>query len=86
MSMHIEPMLCEIGDPAFLDKLTDKEWVVEKKYDGERIIAQLEKGRVSLWTRRDLDVAHKFPEIVDSIMSLNDRQHIVLDGVLTVDG
>ena len=84
--MHIEPMLCEIGDPALLDELTDKEWVVEKKYDGERIIAQLEKGRVSLWTRRDLDVAHKFPEIVDSIMSLNDRQHIVLDGELTVEG
>ena len=82
--MHIEPMLCELADPSSLGELVDGDWTVERKYDGERIIGQWRKGRVDLWTRRGLDVARKFPEVVEALDFLKGTRHTVLDGELVV--
>lgn len=82
--MLIQPMLCEPGELARLESLKDPEWIVEEKYDGERIIAQLEGGRVHMWTRRDLEVHHRFPEVVDALRTLRVKRHTVLDGELVV--
>src|SRR5512137_342865 len=82
--MHIDPMLCELADPATLGELAKGDWSVERKYDGERIIGQWNKGRVDLWTRRDIEVARKFPEVVKALGVLKDHGHTVLDGELVV--
>ena len=82
--MHIEPMLCELADPSTLGELVRGGWTVERKYDGERIIAQWNKRRVDLWTRRGLDVARKFPEVVEALNDLHRTDHTVLDGELVV--
>jgi len=82
--MHIEPMLCELADPDSLGQLAKGDWTVERKYDGERIVAQWNDGKVDLWTRRDIDVAKKFPEVVAAMSFLKGRKHTVLDGELVV--
>jgi len=83
--MHIEPMLCGLADPSTLPDLKGKDWIVERKYDGERIVAQWEGGRVDLWTRRDVNVSRKFPEVVSSMKELlRGMGHTVLDGELVV--
>ncbi len=82
--MIISPMLAELGDPSSLDSLLDEDWIVQPKYDGERIIAQWDNGRVALWTRRDINVAKKFPEVVDSMAFLRGKKQTVLDGELIV--
>jgi ATP-dependent DNA ligase len=59
MSMLVRPMLCEIGELSILDaREGDPDWIVERKYDGERIVAQYEPGKVHLWTRRVMNVSH----------------------------
>ncbi len=82
--MHFEPMLCELAELAQLDSLTQSEWTVERKYDGERIVGQWNNGRVDLWTRRDLDVARRFPEVVSALGVLKEFGHTVVDGELVV--
>ncbi len=85
MSMHIEPMLCELADPLTLPDIAGKEWLVERKYDGERIIGQWDGEKVHLWTRRDVEVARKFPEVVASMKALLEgKGHTVIDGELVV--
>jgi len=82
--MHIDPMLCELADPSTLGELAKGDWSVERKYDGERIIGQWNKGRVDLWTRRDIEVARKFPEVVKALGVLKEHGHTVVDGELVV--
>ncbi len=86
MSMLVKPMLCEIGPLSVLDARDgDPEWICERKYDGERIVAQYDKGTVHLWTRRDISVSHKFPEIVAAVEgTLRGKKHSIIDGELIV--
>jgi len=85
MSMLVRPMLCELGGAlSSLDlRDGDPEWVAERKYDGERIIAQFDKGKVHLWTRREINVSNKFPETVEAVgRTLAGKRHSILDGEL----
>ena len=84
MSMLISPMRCELGSLASLEaREGDPDWIAERKYDGERIVAQFDKDRVSMWTRRDMNVSHKFPEVVEAIRgALRGKGHTVIDGEL----
>lgn len=60
-------------------------WLIEPKYDGERIIAERNKKKINLWTRRNVQASHKFPEILNALEKL-DSNDWVLDGELTVLG
>ena len=60
-------------------------WLIEPKYDGERIIAERNKKKINLWTRRNVQASHKFPEILNALEKLNSNDW-VLDGELTVLG
>lgn len=61
-------------------------WIVEPKYDGERLIAQREGNSIMLWTRRDIQVSYKFPEIVSALKKNIKGKNWILDGELTVAG
>ncbi len=78
----IEPMLAQLTHPPM--KL-EGNWLLEPKYDGERIIAECNDGKIRLWTRRHVDASNKFPEIIDSLKFIN-GDNWILDGELTVDG
>lgn len=82
--MHVSPMLCELADTGDLPDLVKGDWTVERKYDGERIVGQWDRGKVHMWTRRDLDVARKFPEVVAALSTLKEHGHTVVDGELVV--
>ena len=52
-------------------------WVHEIKFDGYRIQARIEKGKVALMTRKGLDWKERFPEIAQALKSLPDG---IVDG------
>ncbi len=84
MPNMIEPMLATITDPKIL-KLNGT-WIIEPKYDGERIIAVRYGDEIDLWTRRNIQASYKFPEIVKALKKEVDGDEWILDGEMTVKG
>lgn len=80
----IEPMLATLTDPSSLDPTVS--WIIEPKYDGERIIALNSDGKIALWTRRNIQATHKFPEIVAALKENIDDDNWIVDGEMTVKG
>lgn len=80
----IEPMLAKLTDPKSLN--LPNSWIIEPKYDGERIIAVNSGGEIALWTRRNIQATHKFPEIVKALNEDVDGDNWVVDGEMTVAG
>ena len=80
----IEPMLATLIDPSVIN--FQDSWIIEPKYDGERIIAILRDDKISLWTRRNIQASYKFPEIVEALKKNIDGDDWILDGELTVSG
>ncbi len=79
----IEPMLAQLKS----DEINlSEDWLIEPKYDGERIIAQREGEKITLWTRRDIQVSYKFPEIIAALKRNIKGENWILDGELTVSG
>jgi bifunctional non-homologous end joining protein LigD len=60
-------------------------WIHEIKFDGYRIQARLDGGKVKLLTRRGLDWTRKFPTIAEAIAKLP-AQTALIDGELVVEG
>jgi bifunctional non-homologous end joining protein LigD len=58
-------------------------WVHELKLDGYRIQAQLNGGRVKLFSRNGLDWTGRMPDLADAVQKL-DAQSAVLDGEIVV--
>ncbi|HEX7468226.1 MAG TPA: ATP-dependent DNA ligase [Methanobacterium sp.] len=83
MSNMIEPMLATLTSPSI--KLRGS-WIIEPKYDGERIIAVRSGDEISLWTRRNIQASYKFPEIVEALKNNIDGTEWILDGEMTVAG
>jgi DNA ligase-1 len=77
-----EPMLAQLTHSPLKLKGT---WLLEPKYDGERIIAECNDEKINLWTRRHVDASNKFPEVVEALKKLNSDDWI-LDGEMTVAG
>ena len=58
----IPPMLATLADAPF----SRDGWVFEPKLDGIRGIAVRDGDRVELWSRNELDLSHRFPQIVSA--------------------
>jgi len=63
MPRKLAPMLAEIGDAPF----RKPDWMWEPKLDGYRVLAFLEDGKVTLRSRRGLDLTAAFPRLVAEI-------------------
>jgi bifunctional non-homologous end joining protein LigD len=61
-----------------------KNWLHEIKFDGYRIEARLDHGKVQLLTRKQLDLTHRFKPIAEAIKALP-AQTALLDGELIVE-
>ena len=60
-------------------------WLHEIKFDGYRLEARIEDGRVTLWTRSGLDWTEKFGDgVVDALRNLPLRNALI-DGELAVE-
>lgn len=78
MPRAVKPMLATLVDESF-----DKEgWLFEIKWDGYRAIAEVEDGKVKLYSRNNIDLTQKYPQIVKVLESIH--FDTVLDGELTV--
>lgn len=77
--MKVDPMLADARPLP-----VGGEWLAEPKFDGERIIAIKENGKLEMWTRRGKEVAFKFPEVAEPLMAI--QGDYILDGELTVQG
>lgn len=60
-------------------------WIHEIKYDGYRLLASLERGLVSLWSRPGADWTSRLPTIANAIAELTVRS-AALDGELVYLG
>ena len=57
------------------------DWLHEAKWDGYRLIAEIRRGRVRLWSRNEREWTGQAPEIVSALEAL-DLDEAVLDGEL----
>src|SRR5262245_57816714 len=80
--------------PAFvspcLATLSDKPpeteaWIHEIKFDGYRIQARLDRGKVKLLTRKGLDWTKKFPAIASAVADLPAKSALI-DGEIVAEG
>ena len=70
-----------------LATLTDKapagnEWLHEIKFDGYRLLARVQSGKVSLFTRTGLDWTERFGDIADQLKGLADDA--LIDGEVVI--
>jgi bifunctional non-homologous end joining protein LigD len=80
--------------PRFVDpmkaKLLEKppatgNWIYELKFDGIRLIAVKDDGKVSLLSRNQNDLSSRFPEIVQAVENLPARECVIDGELVAVD-
>jgi DNA ligase D-like protein (predicted ligase) len=77
--------------PLMLATLTDRrdfggDWLLERKFDGERCIAHKDGGKVRLQSRTAKDLTGTYPEVREAVAGQQDRE-LLLDGeVVAFDG
>ncbi len=77
----VAPCLATLADKA----PDGSNWVHEIKFDGYRIQARLERGKVKLLTRKGLDWTKRFPTIAAAIAKLPANTALI-DGELVAEG
>ena len=60
-------------------------WVHEIKFDGYRIQARLDRGKVRLLTRKGLDWTGKFPNVAAAVAAVSARTALVDGEVVILD-
>lgn len=74
----VKNLSCELAT-LVLNVPTTKNFIYEIKYDGYRVLANIENKKVELKSRNGLSFNNKFPNIV-SFLEKNIKDNIVLDG------
>ena len=77
LAKWVKPQLCKLVEAP----PQGPDWLHEIKYDGYRMHARLDHGRVSLLTRTGLDWTHKYPSLAAALAVLPARR-AYLDGEL----
>jgi len=81
MPDFIEPMLATLVSSA----PTGEKWLHEIKFDGYRLLARIEAGRVKLLTRSGLDWSKKFGKTVLTALQELPVGSAIMDGELVVE-
>src|SRR5580700_10867949 len=71
----VEPSLAQLSDKP----PNGPQWVHEIKYDGYRMLARADGGKIRLLTRKALDWTKRFPTIAAAVKLL-DVERALLDG------
>jgi bifunctional non-homologous end joining protein LigD len=80
---HLLPMLATLGEPP--ERFAD--FAVEAKFDGQRGLAVVDRGSVTLLSRNGANVTRTFPEIASGLSALVSHLPVVLDGeIVALDG
>lgn len=78
MPHEVRPMLAKLKDKAF----DGEDWIFEVKWDGYRAIAEVQKGKVNLYSRNLLSFNDKYPGVVKALEGFG--HDVVLDGEVVV--
>ena len=81
LAAFLPPCLATLSESA----PTAANWLHEIKFDGYRLEARLDKGKVKLLTRRGLDWTRKFPAVAAAIADLPAAKALI-DGEVVVEG
>jgi bifunctional non-homologous end joining protein LigD len=73
---RLQPMLATLTDGPF----DDAGWVFEDKYDGFRVVAKIEGGRVTLYSRNGKIISHSYTEVTQALEGV--KGDAVIDGEL----
>ncbi len=76
MNKEYRPMLATLADKPF----DSKEWVYETKWDGFRLIAEVKRGSIRLFSRNGIEVTTRYPAIAEALRSITEP--CVIDGEL----
>ena len=71
---RLQPMLATLIDAPF----DDPKWVFEDKYDGFRMVASIEGGKVTLYSRNGKIVSENYKEVARAL------ERVKADAVLVV--
>jgi bifunctional non-homologous end joining protein LigD len=77
---RLQPMLATLNDAPF----DDKGWVFEDKYDGFRMVATIEDGQVTLYSRNGKILSHNYIEVAKALEGI--KHDVVIDGELVAIG
>ncbi|WP_328360595.1 ATP-dependent DNA ligase [Mycobacterium sp. NBC_00419] len=80
-----EPMLATLGS---VDKLTEAQYAFEGKFDGYRLLVEVDHGRLRLQSRSGRDVTGEYPQLASLAADLAEHD-VILDGevvALDADG
>ena len=80
MPKHLRPMLATLTDAPF----DDKDWIFEDKYDGFRVVATIDEGKVTLYSRNGKIISHNYIEVAKALESI--KHDAVIDGELVAIG
>ena len=72
----LAPMLATEGS---VQKLKSAQWAFEGKWDGYRVLADADHGRLTLRSRRGRDVTAEYPQLAALAADLSEHQ-VILDG------
>ena len=81
MPSTIEPMLATLASKPF----SDPDWLFEIKWDGFRVQAVVDGGKVRTWTRSLKDAETYFPRLLSPASWIDARQAIVDGEVVALD-
>ncbi len=81
MPQRIEPMLATLATKAF----DDDDWLFEIKWDGFRVQAVVDDGKVRIWTRNLHDAETYFPRLLSPPRWIEAKQAIVDGEVVALD-
>src|SRR4051794_40019877 len=73
---RLQPMLATLTDAPF----DDEEWVFEDKYDGFRMVANIQSGKVTLYSRNGKIISHSYIEVAKALEGV--KADAVIDGEL----
>jgi bifunctional non-homologous end joining protein LigD len=77
---RLQPMLATLTDAPF----DDKGWVFEDKYDGFRMVATIEGGQVTLYSRNGKIISENYIEVARALEGI--KHDTVIDGELVAIG
>ncbi|CUT12791.1 ATPdependent DNA ligase EC 6511 [Bradyrhizobium sp.] len=77
---RLQPMLASLTDAPF----DDPDWVFEDKFDGFRMVAEIRRGRVALYSRNGKIISHSYVEVAKALEGV--KADAVIDGELVAIG
>jgi len=77
---RLQPMLATLTDAPF----DGRDWIFEDKYDGFRMVATIEGGEVTLYSRNGKIISHNYIEVAKALEGI--KHDAVIDGELVAIG